>query len=75
MFWGILMIAIGIGALLDIAIWPVVLIGIGAGLLLSRLSKSGRRNNRWFGACGSWPFESKRDRASFSDREHSHRTV
>ena len=32
MFWGILLIAIGVGALLDISLWPVVFIDNGAAL-------------------------------------------
>ncbi len=77
MFWGILLIAIGIGALLDIAIWPVVFIAIGAGLLLSRPAQGGRGIGRGFAPCSCWPFkfESQRERVSSSDQEQSRRMV
>ena len=32
-FWGVILIAIGVGALVGLKPWPVVLIGIGGALL------------------------------------------
>ena len=50
MFWGLLFIAIGVGALLDITIWPLVLIAIGVATLLPALAgKNGKR-----GRYGMW---------------------
>ena len=43
-FWGLLLIAIGVGALLDIELWPLVLIVVGVALLLPVLT--GRRRHR-----------------------------
>ncbi len=77
MFWGILLIAIGVGALLDISLWPVVLIAIGAGLLLSRLARGSRGRDHWFGPCNCWPFQSEptSERESSADRNPSQRMV
>jgi hypothetical protein len=38
MFWGLLFIAIGVGALLDISIWPLVFIAVGVATLLPALA-------------------------------------
>lgn len=35
LFWGVFLVALGIGALLDVPIWPVALIGVGTAWILS----------------------------------------
>jgi len=47
-FWGLLLIAIGVGALLDVRLWPIVLIAVGAGLLLSMWSRRWGKRSTWF---------------------------
>ena len=44
-FWGLLLIAIGVGALLDLELWPLVLIVVGVALLLPALTGRRRRRN------------------------------
>lgn len=43
-FCGLVLIAIGVGALLDLSIWPIVLIIIGASMLRSVVFGSKRRS-------------------------------
>ena len=57
---GIVLLAIGIGALLDLSIWPVVLIALGGALLLSVVTGANKRRPDWFSACcwsspSAWP--------------------
>ena len=59
--WGVVLVAIGIGALLDWEIWPVVLIAVGAALVLSAISGIGRRSPGWFWSCCSWYPERRSD--------------
>ena len=51
---GIVLLAIGIGALLDLSIWPVVLIALGGALLLSVVTGDNKRRPEWFSACCWW---------------------
>lgn len=53
-FWGLVLIAIGLGALLDLSIWPIVLIAIGAAMLGPALFGSKRRSawSNWRCWCG-----------------------
>ena len=46
LFWGVFFIALGIGALLDVRLWPIALIGLGAAMVLS-IGFGGRRSNAW----------------------------
>lgn len=46
-FWGLLFIAIGVSALLDINIWPLVLIVIGIAMVLPVLSGGRRQRSRY----------------------------
>ena len=46
MFLGILLIAIGVGALLDLSIWPIVLIAIGVSML-GRVVFGSKRRSVW----------------------------
>ena len=47
--WGLLLIAIGLGALLGISLWPLVLVVFGVALLVGGTSgKSGRRDWYWW---------------------------
>ena len=46
-FWGLLFVAIGVGAILDVRIWPLVLIVVGVALLLPVLSGGSRYRNRY----------------------------
>ena len=72
---GIVLLAIGIGALLDLSIWPIVLIALGGALLMSVLTGARRRHPHWFYTCCSRnPLgSSKRERrtATESDRPRS----
>ena len=46
-FWGLLFIAIGVGALLDIRIWPLVLVVVGIAMLRPVLSGGRRYRNQY----------------------------
>ena len=35
LFWGVFLVALGIGSLLGVPFWPVVLIGVGTAWILS----------------------------------------
>ena len=59
--WGVVLAAIGIGALLDWEIWPVVLIAVGAVLVFGAISGIGRRSPGWFWYCCPWYPERKSD--------------
>ena len=52
-FWGLLLVAIGVGALLDIAIWPLVLIVVGVAMLLPVLTGGGG-SRRPYGMWWCW---------------------
>ena len=44
LFWGVFLVALGVGALLDVPIWPVVLIGVGTAWIISAgFGRSGSR--------------------------------
>ena len=48
---GIVLLAIGIGTLLGLNIWPVVLIALGGAMLFSVLAGAGKRHREWFYTC------------------------
>ncbi len=52
-FWGLLLIAVGVGALLDVELWPLVLIVVGVALLLPVLTGR-RRYPNWYGTWCCW---------------------
>ena len=52
--WGAVLVAIGIGALLDWRTWPVVFIAVGAGLVFAAISGIRRWSPTWFRCCGPW---------------------
>ena len=64
--WGVVLIAIGIGALLGWNIWPLVLISVGAVLLFGALTGTGRRSPSWYWNCCPWFPE----RSSDTNREN-----
>ena len=51
--WGLLLIAIGVGALLNVSIWPLVLIVVGTALLLPVLTGR-RRYGDWHSKWCCW---------------------
>ncbi len=54
LFWGIVLIAIGIGSLFDLSVWPIILIAIGASMISRVLfgSKSKGGWSNWSCWCG-----------------------
>ena len=53
--WALILIAIGVGALMDVSIWPGVLIAIGVSALLSVAFKGNQETARWFNCWPCWP--------------------
>ena len=53
--WGLVLIAIGVGALFDVSIWPVVLIAIGVSALLSVAFRGNREVSMLFNCWQCWP--------------------
>ena len=51
--FGIILVAIGVGALLNVSVWPAVLVGVGAALVLSTVFGRGRKRPGWF-LSGCW---------------------
>ena len=45
-FWGILLIAIGVGSILDLNIWPIILIALGVSMV-SRVLFGSKRKGGW----------------------------
>lgn len=52
---GLILIAIGVGTLMDVSVWPGVLIAIGASALLSVAFSGHREATRWFNCWQCWP--------------------
>ena len=46
-FWGLFLIVIGVGALLDINIWPLFLVVVGTAMLLPVVSGGRRYRHRY----------------------------
>ena len=46
-FWGLVLIAIGVGALLGISLWPLILIALGTTLLVSAIFGRRGRHRHW----------------------------
>ena len=71
-FWGLVLIAIGIGALLGISIWPLVFIVAGGVLLLSAVSGRRGRYRRWFRYDPRWRehFERRHQGEQTEERWH-----
>ena len=64
-FWGVLLIAVGLSALLDINIWPLVLIVVGIAILRPVLSGEGRyrdRDNLWWCSWDTSAWEGSHER-------------
>ena len=62
LFWGVFFIALGVGALLNVQLWPIALIGLGAAMVLS-IGFRRRRSNAWLmPACCFPAFWIRRDR-------------
>lgn len=59
-FWGVILIAIGVGALVDLELWPVVLIGFG-GALLGSVMLGNRWPSLFSPACCWWAPAERRD--------------
>lgn len=53
--WALVLIAVGVGALLDVSIWPGVLIAMGVSTLLSVAFKGNRETARLFNCWPCWP--------------------
>jgi hypothetical protein len=60
--WGLVLIAVGVGALLDVSIWPGVLIAFGVSTLLSVAFRGNQETARLFNYWPCWP--------TFSRPEH-----
>ena len=68
--WGIVLIAVGVGALFDVTIWPVVLIVIGISALLSVYYRGNREASMMFNCWQCWPnFNRSEPRESESNRQ------
>jgi hypothetical protein len=62
MFFGIVLIAIGIGALFDLRIWPIVFIAIGVSML-GRVVFGSKRRSIWSNwSCWGGPSFRERDK-------------
>ena len=53
--WALVLIAVGVGALLDVSIWPGVLIAIGVSTLLSVALRGNRETANLFNCWPCWP--------------------
>ena len=49
---GLILLAIGVAAILDVAIWPVVLLALGGAFILSAAGMG--RQRPWWYWCTSW---------------------
>ncbi len=67
-FWGLLLIAIGVGALTDVELWPMVLVLTGAALLLSALATR-RRYGGWYSLWCCWDPSYRREPRLQDERE------
>ena len=64
-FWGLLFIAIGVGAIFDIRIWPLVLILVGVAMLRAVLPGGRRywsRDGMWWCWWDTSAWEGSRER-------------
>ena len=62
LFWGVFFIALGVGALLNVQLWPIALIGLGCAMVLS-IGFGRHRSNAWMmPACGFPAFWIRDDR-------------
>ena len=53
-FWGLVLVAVGVGSLLNVDIWPLIAIVVGVGFFTRAASgRSGRGNTMWGWSC--WP--------------------
>ena len=71
-FWGLLFLAIGVGALLDVSIWPLVFIVLGVAMLLPVLTGSRRARYRypmWWCWWDPSAWERSRERRSSEQEE------
>ncbi|MQG75802.1 MAG: hypothetical protein FI703_00560 [SAR202 cluster bacterium] len=60
-FWVILLIAIGVGSLFDVNIWPIILIAVGASMV-SRVMFGSKSKGGWSSwSCWVGPSFKKRD--------------
>ena len=69
-FWGLLLIAIGVGALLDISLWPLVFIIVGAALLLPIITGARRYGGLYDWWCCSWQSNQQEQQANAEATEH-----
>ncbi len=53
--WGLVLIAIGVGALFDVSIWPVILIAVGVSALLSVAFRRNPEMSGLFNCWQCWP--------------------
>ena len=53
--WGLVLIAIGIAALMDVSIWPIVLIALGVSTLLSFALRRYPETAMLFNCWQCWP--------------------
>lgn len=60
--WAFVLIAVGVGALLDVSLWPGVLIAIGVSVLLPIAFRGNRETARWFDCWPCWPNYSRTGR-------------
>jgi len=75
-FWGLVLVTIGMGLLLDLdwsRVWPFMLIALGGAMVLSAL-RGGRRGGWLWSACGYGPIPPLRTGDEFQkDWEAGHR--
>ena len=56
LIWGLVLAAIGIGALMDWKIWPVALVTFGVAMVFAAVSGLARKYPEWFWCgCGGYP--------------------
>ncbi|PKB70563.1 MAG: hypothetical protein BZY87_09930 [SAR202 cluster bacterium Io17-Chloro-G6] len=69
--FGLVLIAIGVAALIDVSIWPIILIALGASTLLSYALRGYPETARLFNCWQCWPIrydrEQKETKASRSE--------
>ena len=69
-FWGLLLITIGVGALLDISLWPLVFIIVGVALLLSTITGARRYRGLYDWWCCSWQSNQQVRMVDAESRDH-----
>ena len=60
--WGLVLIAIGIAALMDVSIWPIILIALGVSTLLSYALRRYPETARLFNCWQCWPMSYQTER-------------